>query len=147
MKGYVIFDLDGCIADDRRRLPLIDMSLADPWDAYHARCAQDPLINEYFVSLADEHKAIILTARPEKFRQQTKDWLKRVAGINPAWLMMRKDGCRLSSPRIKKQQLEYLLFEVEIAASEILLALDDREDVLEVYRAYNITAIKTEYPK
>lgn len=145
-KKYIIFDLDGCIADDRRRLPLINMKAEDPWAAYHADCANDPLINHYYISLARGYKVIILTARPEKFRLQTLDWLKRVANINVTWLLMRNDGCFLSSPKIKKMQLEFLLHDVGIDAGEISMALDDRLDVLQVYKQYKIRTIKTEYP-
>lgn len=144
---YVIFDLDGCIADDRRRLPLIDMKAQDPWAAYHADCGNDPLINEHYVELANHYKVIIFTARPEQVRNQTRSWLKRVAGITPTWLFMRAaGGCRITSPELKRQHLEFLLKNIELPREQIVLALDDREDVLAVYEQYKIRTLKTDYP-
>lgn len=144
---YVIFDLDGCIADDRRRLPLINHQAKDPWAAYHADCANDPLINEHYVELANHYKVIVFTARPETVRNQTRYWLKRVANITPAWLFMRAaGGCRISSPELKRQHLEFLLTKIELPREQIVMALDDREDVLAVYKQYNIRTLKTDYP-
>lgn len=144
MSPYAIFDLDGCLADDRARLVLIDHSQPDPWAAYHAKCNMDRLMNAKLLALAKNYELIIFTARPESARERTQHWLKIVAKVEPRHIFMRPEGCRKSSPELKHEFL-LRLFSVNIAPAEIAFAVDDRIDVLDVYAKYGIPAIRTFY--
>lgn len=146
MKRYIILDLDGCLADDRRRLPLIDHSAPDPWEAYHADCENDPLMNHHYASLGRFYDSLVFTARPEAVRAQTLRWLKNVAQIKPKHIFMRPNACRRMSPDLKCSYLKSI-FALGILPREIALAIDDREDVLEVYEANNISTVLVTYPK
>lgn len=138
---YVIFDLDGCLADDRHRQPQLRRS----FDAYHSDCDKDPLINAHLINMMEHYKPIIFTGRPEKFRDKTLWWLKEVAKINPQVVCMRPDDCFVSSPELKKGFLENLVRD-GFGLHDILVAFDDREDVLAVYSAYGIPTSKVSYP-
>jgi len=141
MKNYVIFDLDGCIADDRRRLPLIDPAAQDPWAAYHAGCEDDPLMNEHWAALGELFEPIIFTARPESVREKTERWLERNTRFEamPLFIFMRAEGCLMSSPALKESYLKQL-FEFGVQSHQIILAIDDREDVVAMYRANGLRA-------
>lgn len=141
---WVIFDLDGCLADDRWRRPLIDLAADDPWGAYHAECHKDPFINSHLICDLPAHfMPIIFTARPERFREQTERWLREVAKLIPWWIFMRRDDCRKTSPELKEDYLNSL-FNFGVKRCEIVCAFDDREDVLAVYKKHGIRAVKTE---
>jgi hypothetical protein len=142
---YVIFDLDGCLADDRRRKPLIDLAASDPFEAYHAECHLDPLINSYLIDRTAHFEPFVFTARPEKLRANTDWWLRNVAAMDVKQLFMRPEGSLKSSPELKKEYLTSL-FASGIEAHDILLAFDDREDVLAVYESFGILAKKVSYP-
>ncbi len=145
MKSYVIIDLDGCIADDRRRQPLINPEATDPWATYHAGCDEDPLINEHILELAANHAPVFFTARPDSVRAKTLEWLEKVAGMQGGLLFMRANDCRKTSPDLKASFLE-MLFRIGIPAREIACACDDRDDVLEMYKLHGIRTMKTIYP-
>lgn len=142
---YVIFDLDGCLADDRRRKPLFDPLRPESWDAYHADCENDPLINGHLISQTAEFEPIIFTSRPESVFAETYRWLRDVAKLNTKRIFMRSRGCLKGSPELKRGYLESLLKE-GVAVSDIVCAYDDREDVLAMYGAYGIPAVKISYP-
>jgi hypothetical protein len=146
---YVIFDLDGCLADDRRRQPLIDLAASDPFEAYHSDCHLDPLINSYLFDRTAHLglKPFIFTARPEKLREKTLWWLREVAGLKIAseQLFMRPEGCLKKSPELKKDYLDSLL-KSGLKRGDIVLAFDDREDVLAVYESAGILTEKISYP-
>jgi hypothetical protein len=149
MKSYVIFDLDGCLADDRRRQPLIDLEAPDPWEAYHADCDRDPLINGHLIKLVEALypflEPIIFTARPEKVRAKTERWLREVAKLNVQKILMRPTGCHKRSPELKKDFLQ-ALFKSGIKPRDISCAFDDREDVLAIYELHGIWPVKAGYP-
>lgn len=142
---YVIFDLDGCLADDRRRKPLVDLGATDGWEAYHAECHKDPLINSHLLDLTASCLPIILTSRPEKFRAQTVDWLREIAKIDPFAVLMRPNECLMGSAELKEDFLKYLI-KIGISPRDIHCAFDDREDVLAAYMRYGIPTVKVSYP-
>ncbi len=147
MMEYIILDLDGCIADDRRRKPLIDHGAPDPFEAYHSDCHNDPLINKHIIELTAHCKVIIFTARPKTFFGKTCRWLREVAKMNNVeQIFMRPEDCLKSSPELKADFLEKL-FRTGISPRDILCAFDDREDVLAIYDIYGIPTRKVSYPQ
>lgn len=144
---YIIFDLDGCISDDRRRLPLIDHSQDDPWAEYHAGCWGDPLMNEHYVVASRYFAPIIFTARPEAVRRQTREWLEDVAQMKPRWIFMRSNDDRASSVELKERFLSQCFIEHGLKPEDIFVALDDRTDILAMYRRYAIPVCQTKYPE
>lgn len=78
-----IFDLDGCISDDRRRrkyLPSGAAKSSADYDKYHEGGGSDPSMNSYALTTAMKQLEcthfLFITARPEKYRGATADWLK-----------------------------------------------------------------------
>lgn len=141
---YVIFDLDGCISDDRWRRHLVDLTKDDPYEAYHAECRNDKLINRHLIhDFPLDFIPIIFTARPEKFRPQTERWLHDVAKFTPWWIFMRQDDSKKTSPELKEDYLKSM-FSFGVKRSEIICAFDDRDDVLAVYKKHGIHAVKVE---
>jgi hypothetical protein len=143
---WAILDLDGCIADDRRRLPLIDPKAPDPWAAYHAGCYEDPLINEPLLTLCCRYSIAFFTGRPSIWRAHTNGWLQNVVKFRPYLLFMRSPGCLLPSPELKERMLLQLTRHVRSPSLMVRVAADDRDDVLLMYQSYGIEVIKTSYP-
>lgn len=142
---YAIFDLDGTLADDRRRKPLIDFTAPEPWAAYHEACGEDPLINEQLMKIAQGLEPIIFTSRPESVRGKTERWLRTVAKLDVQRLFMRPMNCRKSSPSLKADFLE-ALFRQGITPRDIVCAFDDRPDVLAIYELYGLPTMHVVYP-
>ena len=149
MSRYIIFDLDGCIADDRERQPLIDHSQPDPWEAYHKGCANDPLINGHYITLAKAMEFIpaIFTSRPEIVRGETQQWLEKVAGLDTKLLFMRPNDDRAPSVELKERFLRKLEQAYSPAYLDVAFALDDRREILDMYKRYSIPTVQTFYPE
>jgi hypothetical protein len=144
MRPVMIVDLDNCISDDSRRVPLIDWDAVTPdkrYAAYHADAINDLYVPLPFNDLSGFHvKVAIFTARPEAYRQVTMDWLAK-NNINWSWLFMRADGCTKPSPELKRVMYLSLISGCGAARSLVKVAVDDREDVLQMYREFGVTPV------
>jgi hypothetical protein len=127
----VVFDIDGCISDDRHRL-----HLKPNWDSYHALAHLDPPMNLDRLT----HGVVFITARPEKYRKATEAWLNKHLDIK--WeLLMRPEGNSMTSPDLK-----LWLLTGRTSPWGVIKAYDDREDVLEAYQALGIKTELLTYP-
>ena len=137
----VIFDLDGCISDDRRRRHLlpdnyaaraIPLTPAD-WEPYHEGLKFDQAINATLVleAMAKRYHIAFITARPEAYQGETLSWLEDKFGeIENFTLLMRPLGNDMASPDLKVTLFDY---EKGFEWSNVVAAYDDREDVLLAY--------------
>lgn len=145
--NWTIFDIDGCISDDRHRrhlLPANEFAVEADYDAYHEQLHLDRPINEAVVQHARTlgRDVLYITARPEKLRGRTVHWLRQ----NNLWqheghfeLLMRPEGNSLSSPELKLQLLrEWTRDNPQAVVCE---AYDDRPDVVDAYRSTGLAAI------
>lgn len=140
----VIFDLDNCLSDDEWRIPRIrwDLSVeAGRYDAYHAVCGEDALRNLSVVRAAAERfdGVAFCTARPEKVRTQTLDWLVRMGlarGTAPT-LLMRRNVDHRPGRDVKHEQLRQL----RESMHDVIGAYDDRDDILEMYRLMGVPCV------
>lgn len=138
-----IFDLDGCLADDRRRrylLPKHGTCDAD-YEAYHADCGNDPVAN---MELVEAHREagchlLFITSRPQKFLATTHGWLIKHFNLGDRFtLLMRPDGDRRRS-----RELKLALFVAEgFRWEDVVAAYDDRPDVLAAYAAAGAAGAK-----
>ena len=136
-KPVVIYDLDSCVSDDRWRLHLLP-----DYDTYHFFCPNDaPANKEIWPKNLDEFAPIIITARPEKFRVFTEKWLKEHGFLYVEMYMRDNDDLR-SSPDLKRSAVKKLLD--EYYDPKILMAYDDRDDVLAMYKTLGINTRKVE---
>lgn len=137
----VIFDIDGCISDDRWRLKMILAAGDDRWDEYHANCIHDKPLNKSVVDrhIAARDRIIFVTSRPDKYRNETWGWILRWFGEDADYVLhMRPDGDATPSPELKVWLLEKYGYEPE----DIDVAYDDRQDVLDAYSEWGIKRTK-----
>lgn len=145
-----IVDLDGCISNDRWRLSLINvnhpMGGNERYRKYHAGCAFDAFTNEN--ELIEDCEKVILTARPVEFRERTLNWWRIVARQRPpVALIMRNNNDSRPTCIVKEEALDQL-FEYGVSIGDIVLAIDDREDIIDMYkRHYLPTKLVKAYDK
>ncbi len=125
-----VFDLDGCLADDTRRLPLIDSC---GFEAYHKDLENDPVINRQVLEeqLARNRQILFITARPEHVRDATMEWLHNVLGVCGFMLLMRPAFNDQTSPVLKIDLLREWL--AAHPYHTVKVAFDDRVDVIRAY--------------
>jgi len=126
----ILCDLDGTIAliGDR-----------NPYDA--ASCEKD-LVNEPVRSiLQTSGKAIVfVSGREDKFKPQTLAWLQK-HDISFNGLHMRKSGDMRKDSIVKKEIYdEFILDKYNVA-----FVLDDRDQVVKVWRDLGLTCLQVDY--
>lgn len=123
----IIVDIDNCVSDDSHRWGL-------PWDEYHGKFRLDEYVPLPGDSAAYAFK-LFITARPEKYRDETVAWLLDTgAALQSRFdLIMRKDDDTRSSVCVKGDGL--LDFMHRHPQAHFDGCYDDRKDVLERYKA------------
>lgn len=131
-RQWAIFDIDGCLSDDRKRRHLLPN-----WDVYHQRLGNDELyapVASLIRSASTSFKVALVTGRPTTFRQETIAWLIR-NGVEYDLLLMRPAGDKTPSPGLKIG----LLTEEGIWAPNIGMVVDDRSDVLSAFNRWGVS--------
>jgi len=146
---YIVFDIDGVVANIEHRVPLIK---SEGWDAFYDACYGDICIepNALLLSIIirgckltkDETdldcKVVFFTGRDERIRVQTVDWFKFNVGINiESDLYMRKSGDYRPDFEIKKQMAETL------GIDNIICVFEDRNQVVNMWREIGIQCHQT----
>lgn len=138
MKCY-LFDIDGTIADATHRLHHITGEKKD-WPAFFDACVDDAPI-EHIIGLVEtllEYEyspgVVFVSGRSDRVRQQTIDWLERHLFMKGFDLYMRKDGDFRPDHVVKLE----LLAQIRADGFEPIMAFDDRNQVVEMWRANGI---------
>jgi len=139
-QSIIILDLDNCIANDEWRLPLIAWhatDLIERYHDYHMASIRDALGNHDL--LDHEHAIVVMTSRPARYRQLTRQWL-RDHQIAPLLLFMKEERHGERSVEVKRNYVKEMFDLLSIGQSSVIMAYDDRPDVVEMYRALGLPA-------
>ncbi len=135
MKCY-LFDIDGTLADLSHRLPHIQKEPKD-WDAFFAECANDAPISHVCDLACDLIRAgqavVFVSGRSDQVRAETLEWLYNHVGSSRT-LYMRRKGDHRPDHLVKGE----LLDEILAAGYEPIMAFDDRDQVVKMWRARGI---------
>lgn len=137
----IILDLDNCIANDGWRIPHIHWDTQDPvkrYHDYHSLAPWDNVGNEDLWT-DQPHAIIILTSRPETWRVQTEEWLRRNE-IKHEVLLMRAENEYDPSWVVKQNQVLDLMMLGYKIPQDIIAAFDDRPEVVAMYKSIGIPA-------
>ena len=149
----VIFDIDGTLADIEHRRHFVTGKKKD-FDAFNAAMINDtpnqPIVELLWMCEAAERQIIFCTGRMEQFREVTRNFLLDIHYLGSTsllgtkrWhsLMMRPDNRRHDPDKdIKQDMLNEILKTVD--KSNILFAVDDRQRVVDMWRANGITCLQ-----
>lgn len=133
-RRIVLTDIDMVLAHSEWRANLITSS---GWDEFHSRCEEDEPITDMVAlmkSLAISGCYLIgVTGRPERFRKPTIKWLAD-HGCELHEVLFRPNDDFGKAEEVK-ERLTHKLFD------RVLLAFDDDERVVEMYRRNGVTAL------
>ena len=129
----IICDLDGTLADIEHRVHHIRGSSRQDWDAFFRACTEDlPIRNTiHLVQRLHEvgFRVLIVSGRSDLVRAETEEWLEKHE-VPYDQLLMRRDADHRSDTVVKAEMLE----EIGIGPEDVLMVLDDRNKVVEMWR-------------
>jgi phosphoglycolate phosphatase-like HAD superfamily hydrolase len=134
---WVVFDIDGVLADVRHRLHHLDARPPD-WRRFFATAYDDPALPEGIALLersAVDHRAAYVTGRPEWLRDVTAQWLAD-HDLPAGPLLMRPGGDHRPARQLKLELLAQLATEADIE-----LVVDDDEEVVDVVRSAGLNVL------
>jgi predicted secreted acid phosphatase len=135
MRCY-LFDIDGTIADLTHRLHHIEKTPKD-WDAFFDSCHKDapiPHIVELAALISKHARVIFVSGRSDRCRSETMEWLCKHGLGQSVGLFMRKDGDHRPDNVVKLELLE----QIKSRGYEPIMAFDDRNQVVEMWRANGV---------
>lgn len=144
-KPFVIFDIDGCVIHNDVRLPVL---LAGDPDTYATMWQNDTaLVQGCCVCNAflsnDRFDVLFVTARKFTDEPHTLFQLQKLVNpfISESQLIMRPEGNDMPAGELKL----FLIQSLGLQYSDIFLAFDDANSVVDAYRSVNITCYQTQF--
>lgn len=138
MGGIAVFDIDGVLADVRHRLHHLRRR-PKRWDLFFALAVDDAVLTpgqEMARAAVDSGLEVVYsTGRPERYRRDTADWLRR-QGFPGGDLHMRANRDRRPASVTKVQVAERLA-----AVSEVSYLVDDDPRVVTALRSAGFTVV------
>lgn len=146
-----IFDVDGTLANCSQRLHFIlpkkedltgDIDLdkiAPDWESFYKDCVNDkpilPVV-ELAHTLKDAYETLIfVTGRPEKYMEETLNWLCDKLDCDSVILMMRKNGDHRPDYIVKKE-----IYEEDIKPYHYINGVfEDRKQCVDMWRSLGLT--------
>lgn len=150
-----IFDMDGCICDDRHRRFLADIAHAEKnpeakdkaYIDYHSYCHRDPrrpVEAALLVAWREHrpwHRVAIVTGRNFCFFALTTKWLQEEGLLSSIdMILMRPNGDRRPAAQVKTEIVRGQLLNLN---QRVAFAFDDDPDILSAYRILGIPALRS----
>lgn len=147
--SIVLCDIDGTIADLTHRLRFIQGEEKD-WDGFFAACVDDEPISDVIFLLRHleaAYEIVFVSGRSSVVRYETAQWL----GDNTYFfwpnmdmhnLYMRTHGDHRPDYLVKQELLGQILSDKQITKADIAFALDDRDQVVKMWRDNGIRCLQ-----
>lgn len=134
----IVFDMDGVLSDASRRQHYIEYPFPD-WEAFFHACGDDELIAEVARLLDvidDDHRIVLLTARPIRVQPQTLAWLER---YDLRWdvLIMREYGDYMAARVFKQRTVK----ELRARDFDLRLAFEDDPRNVQMFHSQGVPCI------
>ncbi len=140
MKPFVIFDMDGTLADASAREHHLRKTPQD-WDSFFADCHQDSVIDPIAglyraLCASPDYEIAIFTGRPDRIRKMTEDWMvKHHLPLRP--IHCRKDGDDRHDLVIKKE----IYTDFISNGNHIAFIIEDRNSVVKMWRDMGVVCL------
>lgn len=140
-KPFVLCDIDGTIADCEHRRMWVQGEGKKDWKNFFAHMDEDTpiastikMVMEY---KAKGHDIILLTARPDDYREMTEEWVAKHTDIDPITIIMRASGDTRPDIEVKKQMFETYFKD----KYPIETMIDDRPCVIRMWQEIGVPVI------
>lgn len=130
-RPIVLVDIDGTLADVTHRLHHIRGKGKKNWHRFFQAMHKDEpnqIVVDWVKNLAPEYEVVIVSGRPDNYRELTEAWLEE-HGIDYSALHMRRAGDRRPDDVVKREILH------QLGKDRIAFVIDDRASVCRMWRA------------
>jgi hypothetical protein len=137
----LMVDMDGTLSSCEWRRYLVDRPPRErDWGAFFEQQTADAVVPEVMAEIVAakdrDWRVVLMTARPSNYRYQTEWWLM-LNRVPYDRLVMREEGDYRPDPVVKRE-----LFEKQVRKYfQVELAIDDRSEVLAVWRELGLPVI------
>lgn len=139
---FVVFDLDGTLADIRHRVHFVRGTSKPDWSSFFLACVDDvpnwPVVDALKAHLNAGHKVEIWSARNDAVRRETEGWLAIEAGIDPALLTRMRHADDTTPDVVLKRRWLTDLHHTEWPD----VVYDDRQRVVDMWREEGIACFQ-----
>lgn len=136
-KGCIMVDVEGTLSNCDHRIHHLENKNYDKWNELFINDTPNIKNIKMVENWYKDNKTIIIsTAKPYKYLREVKQWIKQNCSFVPSRFLFRYITC-LTSPEVKQEHIHML----RNIGFKINSAIDDRDDILEMYRKNNILAI------
>ena len=141
--GYVICDLDGTLCDHTHRRHLSHLDFDQYNGMLHLDHPRKGIVALLAAMEGDGHYIILMTGRPEQYREATEDWLWRHTGLEfeHRGLHMRPTGNMDGDVTLKMGIFAALPNNVK---DNVLFVLEDRDCVVKMWREIGLLCLQVE---
>lgn len=142
-KDIIIVDIDGTLADITHRLHFINGNPKNrDWDSFNKEISEDKVKEDILsivnVFISKGFKIHLKTGRAEEYRKNTEIWLFKNK-ILYDHLDMRANGDYSSDFQVKQSMLDSML---QTDRDRILCVIDDRQQVVDMWRKNGLTCLQ-----
>lgn len=138
-KKTVVIDLDGTLANIMHRTHLVK-SRTPNWEQFYSLVSRDGLNRwcRFLMTALSTYGSdvVIVSARPEKTRENTEAWLKGFGICYNQLYLLRGDKDFTPDHELKKKWLE------KYGKNKILFVVDDRTSVVDMWRSEGIVCLQ-----
>lgn len=136
MKSVIVSDLDGTLADVDHRRHFVSEKPKD-YRSFYESMVMDGVrydVLERVEEAVEKHDSelIIVSARPDNYREKTEKWLTE-HGIEYSALLMRKVGDHRPDVVIKEE-----IYNMHLKGRDIRLVFDDRPRVIRMWESFGL---------
>jgi beta-phosphoglucomutase-like phosphatase (HAD superfamily) len=137
-KWAVLVDLDGTVADHEARLKLIPTAAGGDWEPFYRNQINDPTFEGVaeIVRRLQDLFIVIVTARPEKYREESQQWLVNNRIPYDA-VLMRAEGDHRPNEEVKQDMLD----QVYALGWTPFIAFEDHPDTIKMFRDAGIETL------
>jgi phosphoglycolate phosphatase-like HAD superfamily hydrolase len=142
---YILFDIDGTLANGDHRYHLYEGRDSKSWAAYIEACMHDTPYTEiqwlnYIISRQPNVYIIVLTARSESGREVTEQWLEKHGIIYDEIILKPEDEAIAD---VKDYDFkERVLDELVASGKTPFMAFEDRSSVVSMWRRRDIPCLQ-----
>lgn len=146
-KKVIVFDIDGTLADGEHRMHLIRGNGKKDWTTFFDKAMEDPPHHEiqwlnHIMADRDDVELVVLTARPEKRRTITEQWLIE-HDIHYTELILKTDD--EEERRIPDQDFKERILDEMIARGRTpYMVFEDRNSVVDMWRKRGIKCLQVQ---